>query len=402
MKDVERLVERDAALRRRAQPGERVEVLDRRVRAAGEAHAGVEQLPVGIGVAEAVGPQPGGELAVAGRVRVLDRRGDPEAGVARDVVRMDALGVLDAVAQPERPPHVLGRLEAVERLAVGEVADRVDGDGHPGRGGVADDRGEPLRPHQPHPAAADQQRGARAERAVHEHLHVAAARRVGAGHGLPHAQAQLAGLAQRRERLGRAARAVLVVHAGHTGGVGGGQRRRGPRRASPPAWRRRGRRRSPRRRARAAARRRLGPRCAAAAPRVHPQRVAVVGAQGGRDVAGDGVERRARRPLALRPLLLAPPAAAQPASASARGLVTASLGGSPPPRSAPAPRESERVPNSRSSRRPSAQLGKCTWASTSPGTTVAPPRSICSPSASSGPILSPAIASRSPPATRAR
>jgi hypothetical protein len=36
---------------------------------------------------------------------------------------------------------------------------------------------------------------------------------------LPHTQRQLAGVAQRGERLGRAARPVLVVHAGHAGGV---------------------------------------------------------------------------------------------------------------------------------------------------------------------------------------
>ena len=48
---------------------------------------------------------------------------------ARDVLRREALRVLDAMAQAERPPHVLRRLERVERVAVGLVADRVHGDG---------------------------------------------------------------------------------------------------------------------------------------------------------------------------------------------------------------------------------------------------------------------------------
>ena len=112
---------------------------------------------------------------------------------------------------------------------------------------------------------------------------------------------------------------------------------------------------------------------------VHPQRVAVVRAQRGRDVAGDRVQRRQRRPLALRPLLLAPAAAAQPAVAPA----------CPPPRSARAPRPPSACRTGRSSRSPSAQLGKCTWASTSPGTTVAPPRSTISPAASGGPMTAP-------------
>ena len=42
--------------------------------------------------------------------------------------RCEQLGVLDAVAETERLPLRAGLLEGVERLAVREVADRVDGD----------------------------------------------------------------------------------------------------------------------------------------------------------------------------------------------------------------------------------------------------------------------------------
>ena len=371
MKEVSASSEDDAALRGGAQAGERVELLHRRVGAAREPHAGVEQLPVRVGAVEAVGPQPRGQLAVARGVRVLDRGGDAEAGEARDVVRMHALRVLDAVAQPERAPQRLGRLEGVERLAVGEIADRVHGDGQAGRGGLADDDGEVLRAHQPHPAAADQQRGARAERPVHEGLDVVAAGGVGVRQRLPHAQRQLAGLAQRGEGLGRAAGAVLVVHAGDARGVGGGDA--GADRVE-----------------------RLG-RCGGG---VGVEEVpGVVLAQDPVVIGELAHARRARRgrldarPVASRsaavlthsvwPSCARSAVGTSPVTSSRAARVGRSPSGhsssrQPRPRSQPSAgfsaasmrssaSDTERVPNSRSSRRPSAQLGKWTWASTSPG-----------------------------------
>ena len=52
----------------------------------------------------------------------------PSCAKRGDVLGREQLGVLDALAQAERLPDVARRLEGVERLAVGEVADRVDGD----------------------------------------------------------------------------------------------------------------------------------------------------------------------------------------------------------------------------------------------------------------------------------
>ena len=58
----------------------------------------------------------------------LDRGGDPELGEAGEVFGREQLRVLDAVAQAERLPGRACLLEGVERLAVREIADRVDGD----------------------------------------------------------------------------------------------------------------------------------------------------------------------------------------------------------------------------------------------------------------------------------
>ena len=63
----------------------------------------------------------------------LDGARDAELGEARDVLRVEALGVLDPLAEAERLPRVAGRLERVERLAVRAVADRVDADRPAGR-----------------------------------------------------------------------------------------------------------------------------------------------------------------------------------------------------------------------------------------------------------------------------
>ncbi len=61
----------------------------------------------------------------------------PISREARQIGRIDALGVLDPLAQAERRPELAGRRERVERLAVRAIADRMDGHGPAGRGGRA-------------------------------------------------------------------------------------------------------------------------------------------------------------------------------------------------------------------------------------------------------------------------
>ena len=64
----------------------------------------------------------------------LDGRRDAELREPADVLRRQQLRVLDPLPQPERRPLVARLLEGVERLAVREVADRVDGDRQAGAG----------------------------------------------------------------------------------------------------------------------------------------------------------------------------------------------------------------------------------------------------------------------------
>ena len=74
----------------------------------------------------------------------LHRGRHAERGEARQLGGVEQLGVLDALAQPERAPGVGGGLERVERGAVGGVADRVHADRPARRGGLAHDLGQPL------------------------------------------------------------------------------------------------------------------------------------------------------------------------------------------------------------------------------------------------------------------
>ena len=86
---------------------ERVELLDRRVRAVGERRAPAsEQRAVGVGAARVPLPDAVGEVAVGGRVAELHGGGDAELGEARQLGGVEQLGVLDALAQPERAPGV--------------------------------------------------------------------------------------------------------------------------------------------------------------------------------------------------------------------------------------------------------------------------------------------------------
>ena len=91
----------------------------------------------------------------------LNGGGDAELGEAAQVLLGQELGVLDPLAQSERRPLVAGLLERVERLAVGEVADRVHGDrparAHPG----ADDLGQLLPARDLHARPVEQPSGLR-------------------------------------------------------------------------------------------------------------------------------------------------------------------------------------------------------------------------------------------------
>ena len=86
----------------------------------------------------------------------------PSCREARDVVRGEALGVLDALAQPARRPGVACRLEGVERVAVGAVADRVHGD-RPAGPAAARRLLELLAARDPYARAVEHQRRLRAE-----------------------------------------------------------------------------------------------------------------------------------------------------------------------------------------------------------------------------------------------
>src|SRR6476619_8356430 len=135
--------------------------------------------------------------------------------------------MLDPLAQAERLPGLAGRLEGVERLAVGQVADRVDGDRKAGARALADVLLELLAAGDLHTGAVEHARGLRAERAVHERLQVADAqqraaeaaanvhpgefaREVGRDR-LPDAQAERALLVEPLPEAQRAEPAVLVV-----------------------------------------------------------------------------------------------------------------------------------------------------------------------------------------------
>ena len=120
-------------------PGDRVELLDRGIGAVRDQRAGVEQRAEGVRAVEPPGPEPVGEIAVRGCVRELDRAGDPELGEAREILRRQALRVLDPVPETPRLPRVTRRLERVERVPVRLVADRVDADRPAALGAAPDD-----------------------------------------------------------------------------------------------------------------------------------------------------------------------------------------------------------------------------------------------------------------------
>src|SRR5262249_55012303 len=99
--------------------------------------------------------------------------GDTELGEPSDVLRGEALSMLDALAEAPRRPNVAGCRERVECLPVRTVADRV----HPHRPAaprsLADHMRELVAARDRHTGAAEQPGRLRAERPVHERLQVA-------------------------------------------------------------------------------------------------------------------------------------------------------------------------------------------------------------------------------------
>ena len=166
----------------------------------------------------------------------LDRRGDAELGKARDVRGIQALRVLDPLAQPEWLPELPRHLERIERLAVGPVTDRVDGDRPAGGRSRADQLGELLAARDAHAAPVEHPRGLRPEGAVHERLEVAEPQVVVAdprpqpelpdvvdverGERLPHTRGQTAVRVDPAEDRGRTEPAILVVDRAHTARIG--------------------------------------------------------------------------------------------------------------------------------------------------------------------------------------
>jgi hypothetical protein len=140
--------------------------------------AGVEQRAIGVGAVGGAGPEARGQVAVRGRARELHRRRDAELGEAPDVLCCEQLRVLDAIPQATPPRLGLGCGEAVEGVAVGQVADGVNRDREAGLGRAGDDVAELRCCRHLDTRAVEQPCRPRAERAVHEHLEVADAQEV--------------------------------------------------------------------------------------------------------------------------------------------------------------------------------------------------------------------------------
>ena len=218
-----------------ADPGERIELLDRGVGAVRDDGAGLEQAAEGVRSLQPIPPEALREVAVGGRVRELDGAGDADRGEAGNVRGVEALRVLDPLAQAERLPGVLRRLERIERVAVRPVADRVHRDRPAGGGRAPDDVLELLPARDPDAGAVEHQRRLRAERPVHERLQVAEPEEVVAeprperergelgkavgGERLPDAEGQPVALVDATEDRGGAEPAVLVVNRGDAAGV---------------------------------------------------------------------------------------------------------------------------------------------------------------------------------------
>src|SRR6476659_5000841 len=309
------------------------------MRAVRDDGAAREQRAERVRAVEAVAPEPLREVAVRRRVAELDGARHAQLRETRKVGGIEALRVIDPLAEPERLPDVACRLERPECLAIGAVADRVDGD-RPARGGRdADELRELLAARDADPAPVEHPRGLRAERAVHERLQVAESEKVVSD---PRAQTELREPADvlGRERLPDTQRqtvplvdpsedpvcaepAVLVVDRADTALVRDAEPVAGPRHplvlrhddvplAEAPGG------------LLAQHARRLAVRVAlddasvnleiaagaGERSRVEPERVVVLRPERGRPLPGDLVERAARR--MLRPVGIAPAVTAEP------------------------------------------------------------------------------------------
>src|SRR5688500_7917130 len=118
---------------------QRIELLDGRVGAVHEQCAAPCERSVGVRALGHAGPEAVGDVAVRRTMRELHGGGYPELSEARKVFVRQELRVLDALPQAPWSPLVLRALEAVERFAVGEVADRVHCDGKAEAGCARDD-----------------------------------------------------------------------------------------------------------------------------------------------------------------------------------------------------------------------------------------------------------------------
>src|SRR3954470_12440780 len=194
---LERLLERHRFLRppleAAADACQRIELFDRRIGAVGDNRAALPERAKAIGAIGAVAPETLDQRTVRRRVDELHRRDDAELREARDVLRRQALRVFDPMAQAERPPHILRRLERVERVAVCLVADRVHRHRKVRRGANLDQLLELFARRDAHARAVQQERGLRAERPVHERLQRAEPEERTAE---PAAQAELGDLAR--------------------------------------------------------------------------------------------------------------------------------------------------------------------------------------------------------------
>src|SRR5437016_6198048 len=121
-----------------------LELLHRRVRAVREECPRVEKRAERVRAVEPVGPVALGEALVGGSVRELNRRGDAELREAPDVLRREALRMLDPLPEAARLPRLTRALEGVEGGAVRLIADRVHADRPARLGALAHDLFELL------------------------------------------------------------------------------------------------------------------------------------------------------------------------------------------------------------------------------------------------------------------
>src|SRR6185436_578448 len=108
----------DRASHAGADPREGIQLFDRGIRAVREERLRLPQRTERVCAVGLLGPEAVGEIAIGRSVAELHRARDAEICEAADIVRSEALRVLDPVPQPDRGPYVAGRLERIECLSV--------------------------------------------------------------------------------------------------------------------------------------------------------------------------------------------------------------------------------------------------------------------------------------------